>query len=237
MKCPGQDMQYWSAEAIYEVDCPKCGKSVEFYKDDTNRRCHHCGHRFVNPKMDFGCAAYCQYAEQCLGTLPEEFVGAQDGLLKDKVAVEMKRHFKSDFHSIGRAMRVARYAEMIGKTAGGNLAVLLCAAFLHNIGKTDTEHRDRRPAAAIAREILGRLKAKEQMQESVCRLLEEQHGSSREMTIEQQILADAKKLALLEESCKQEDSSSTMTRETSGTLHTGEARKLAEQLLADCSAS
>ena len=22
--------------------------------------------------MDFGCAAYCQYAEQCIGTLPEE---------------------------------------------------------------------------------------------------------------------------------------------------------------------
>jgi len=230
MKCPGQDMQYWNAEAIYEVNCPKCGRPVEFYKDDTNRRCHHCSHRFVNPKMDFGCAAYCQYAEQCLGTLPEEFVGAQDGLLKDKVAVEMKRHFKSDFHSIGRAMRVARYAETIGKTAETNLAVLLCAAFLHNIG-----NRDGRPAA-VAREILGRLKAKEQMQESVCRLLEGQNGNPREMTIEQQILADAKELALLEESCKQEDPASVMSRERVGTFHTGEARKLAERLLADCSA-
>ena len=80
MKCPGQDMQYWTAEAIYEVNCPKCGKSVEFYKDDTTRSCSQCGHRFVNPRMDFGCAAYCKFAEQCIGTLPEEFVGAQDNL-------------------------------------------------------------------------------------------------------------------------------------------------------------
>ena len=111
MKCPGQDMQYWTAEAIFEVDCPKCTKAVEFYKDDTTRSCTHCGHRIVNPKMDFGCAAYCKFAEQCIGTLPEEFVGAQDNLLKDKVAVEMKRFYKTDFKRIGHLSRIARYAE------------------------------------------------------------------------------------------------------------------------------
>ena len=70
MKCPGQDMIYWKENAIFDVDCPKCGAAVEFYKDDTNRKCGECGNRFVNPKMDFGCASYCQFAEQCLGTLP-----------------------------------------------------------------------------------------------------------------------------------------------------------------------
>ena len=91
MKCPGQDTQYWRPGAIFEVDCPKCGQSVEFFKDDTSRKCGNCGHRFVNPNMDFGCAAYCQFAEQCVGTLPPEVAAQQENLLKDKVL------FRSDF--------------------------------------------------------------------------------------------------------------------------------------------
>ena len=89
-------MQYWESDAIFDVNCPECGADVEFYKDDTTRKCGGCGHRFVNPKMDFGCAAYCKFAEQCIGTLPEEFTGARDNLLKDRVAVEVKRFYNTD---------------------------------------------------------------------------------------------------------------------------------------------
>ena len=60
MKCPGQDTQYWKPGAIFEEKCPECGAAVEFFKDDTTRKCPKCGHRFLNPKLDFGCAAYCQ---------------------------------------------------------------------------------------------------------------------------------------------------------------------------------
>ena len=106
MKCPGQDTQYWKPGAIYEVKCPEYSHEVEFFKDDTTRKCGHCGHRFVNPKMDFGCAAYCPYAEQCLGTLPEEVVSQKADLLKERVAIEMKRYFGRDFKRIGHASRV-----------------------------------------------------------------------------------------------------------------------------------
>ena len=133
MKCPGQDMKYWKDDAIFEVNCPKCAKAIEFYKDDTTRKCGHCGHRLVNPKMDFGCASYCQFAEQCMGTLPEEFMGSREDLLKDKVAVAMKRFYQSDFKSIRKATSAARYAEKIGKAEGGNLAVILCAVYLHGM--------------------------------------------------------------------------------------------------------
>ena len=101
MRCPGQDTQYWKPGAIFEVRCPRCDHPVEFFKDDPSRRCGHCGHRFANPSMDFGCAAYCQFAEQCLGTLPPEVLAAQENLLKDRVAVEVKRHFRTDFALIG----------------------------------------------------------------------------------------------------------------------------------------
>jgi hypothetical protein len=145
-------MQYWKPGAIFESDCPQCGQPVEFFKDDTARKCGRCGHRFVNPQMDFGCAAYCPYAEQCLGTLPEGLAAQKENLLKDRVAVEMKRYYRNDFKRIGRAGRVARYAERIGKAETGNLAVILTAAYLLDLDE---------PAAA--RDILTRLGAREDL--------------------------------------------------------------------------
>jgi HD superfamily phosphodiesterase len=89
--------------------------------------------------MDFGCAAYCQFAEQCIGNLPPELLAQKDDLLKDRVAIEMKRYFKDDFRRIGHATRVARYAERIGKSEKGNLAVILSAAYLRDIGILEAE--------------------------------------------------------------------------------------------------
>jgi HD superfamily phosphodiesterase len=209
MKCPGQDMQYWREGAIFEVACPQCGKTVEFYKDDTSRICHNCGKRFVNPKKDFGCASYCQYAEQCLGTLPEEFVGQQENLLKDKVAVEVKRLYKADFKRIGHVTRVARHAENIGKIEGGNLAVILCAAYLQDIGQVSLAHHQqamtpenlRTESAKTAVALLSQLKAKEIIQQNVCAILEEASGVNQ--TIEFKILSDAILIAGLEENQKE----------------------------------
>jgi len=70
MKCPGQDTRYWKPEAIFDAKCPKCNQLIEFFKDDTTRKCSKCGHRFLNPAMDFGCASYCRFAKQCTGNLP-----------------------------------------------------------------------------------------------------------------------------------------------------------------------
>jgi HD superfamily phosphodiesterase len=172
-------MQYWKPGSIYDARCPECGHSVEFFKDDTTRKCSHCGHRFINPQLDFGCASYCQYAEQCIGNLPPELLAQKEDLLKDRVAIEMKRHFKSDFKRIGHAMKVARYAERIGKQEGGNLAVILCAAYLHGIGKSTADVQSATPpvngveleSSAIARAILSRLGAKDVLIEEVCRIV------------------------------------------------------------------
>lgn len=235
MKCPGQDMQYWNADAIFEVECPECHKLVEFYKDDTNRRCTHCGHRFVNPKMDFGCAAYCQYAEQCLGTLPEEFVGTQEGLLKDKVAVEMKRYFKSDFQTIGRTTRIARYAEAVGKSEGANLAPLLCAAYLHMTATADTGDAGAgKSSTTVARDILTRLQAKEQMIEAVMALLGEKDPAALGLAVEQRILAEAQILARLDSLCKEDEQVERGVAEAlSASLTYKESRDQAARLLAN----
>ncbi len=214
MKCPGQDMQYWSEDAIYEVKCPECKAMVEFYKDDTTRKCQACGHRFVNPKMDFGCATYCQFAEQCLGTLPEEFVLNQDNLLKDKVAVAMKRFFKNDFKNIGFAIRIAHYAEKIGKaTEGADLAALLCSSFLLTLGypaasakNPDVDKKDLEDTSPpIAMDLLNKLGAKEELISAVCAIIgNDTSSSSKDHHLSQAIVNDAYYIALFEQDMKKD---------------------------------
>jgi len=104
---------------------------VEFFKDDTMRSCKGCGKRLVNPRLDFGCASYCQFAEACLGSLPPELLAEKRNLIKNRVAVEVKKRCGNDFSRIGRAARLADHAERIAALeAGGNLALLLCGAYL-----------------------------------------------------------------------------------------------------------
>ncbi len=207
MKCPGQDMQYWNQEAIFDVDCPKCGQPVEFYKDDTSRICRSCKHRFVNPKMDFGCAAYCQFAEQCIGSLPEEFAGARDNLMKDKVAVAMKRFYQTDFKRIGRMLKLAVHAENIGAREGAHPALVLCAAYLDGSGLkrarehhgSDEPHVVARESAELARNILTGLGAEQAMIDDVCRLLAHTDPISAADSAELRTLADARLITRLEE--------------------------------------
>lgn len=211
MKCPGQDTFYWKPGAIFEVPCPQCGANVEFFKDDTTRKCPGCQHRFVNPSLDFGCAAYCQYAEQCIGTLPEEFLVKQEDLLKDRVAIEMKRYFRGDFKRIGHAMRVARYAERIGRAEGANPAAVLCGAYLHDIGSAAAQPKDGRRAAgdreqegpAVAREILEKLGAKPALIEAVCDIVAHRHHPRSEETLDVKVFCDADALAHLEDRQKE----------------------------------
>jgi HD superfamily phosphohydrolase YqeK/Zn ribbon nucleic-acid-binding protein len=207
MKCPGQDSRYWKPGAIFGAKCPECGGEVEFFKDDTARRCKSCGHRILNPSMDFGCASYCKYADQCIGDLPPELIAQKEDLLKDRVAIEMKRYFKQDFKRIGHATRVARYAEEIGKGENGNLAVILTAAYLHDIGIKEAERIYQSTAAKyqeelgppIARKILEDLKARDVLVEEVCDIVGHHHHPRQEEEINFKCLYDADMIANLEE--------------------------------------
>ena len=211
MKCPGQDTMYWKPGAIFDAKCPECGKKVEFFKDDTTRKCPNCGHRFINPEMDFGCAAYCPFAEQCIGNLPPELLAQKEDLLKDRVAIEMKRYFKTDFKRISHSMRVARYAEQIGKAESpGNLAVILSAAYLHDIGihEAEKKHNSSAPkyqeleGPPIARSILEKLGAKEELIEEVCDIVGHHHHPGPEETSAFKTLYDADLIANIEDNHK-----------------------------------
>ncbi len=240
MKCPGQDSRYWKPEAIFDATCPQCGKEVEFFKDDTMRRCKNCGHKFLNPGMDFGCASYCKYADQCIGNLPPELIAQKENLLKDRVAIEMKRYFRQDFKRIGHATRVARYAEQIGMKELGNLAAILTAAYLHDIGIKESERKYQSTAAkyqeeegpSIAKEILEGLGAKEELVEEVCDIVGHHHHPRQEETVNFKCLYDADLITNLEEGQKKNPVRAEKLKDIIyKSFLTGTGRSLADEVL------
>lgn len=240
MKCPGQDSRYWGKESIFEAKCPNCGNTVEFFKDDTMRTCKVCGHKFLNPKMDFGCASYCKYAEQCLGGLPPELIAQREGLLKDRVAIEMKRYFGTDFKRIAHATRVARYAERIGKEEGADMAVVMAAAYLHDIGIKEAERKYNSSAAkyqeelgpAVARDILQRLGASEALIDEVCDIIGHHHHPRKEETLNFKVLYDADLITNLEEEGKKRSMDKERIKQIIGkSMFTESGKRLAKEVL------
>jgi len=161
----------------------------------------------VNPKMDFGCAAYCKYAEQCLGELTSELLAQRKELLKDRVAIEMKHYFQQDFKRIGHATKVARYAEQIVREEKGDPAVVLSAAYLHDIGIHEAERKYQSTEARyqeeegppIARDILTRLGAQPGLIDEVCDIIAHHHHPRPEETINYKAVYDADLIVNLEE--------------------------------------
>ncbi|MBW2033280.1 MAG: HD domain-containing protein, partial [Deltaproteobacteria bacterium] len=93
---------------------------------------------------------------------------------------------------------------------GGNLAVILCAAYLHDIGVKEAERKHNSTAAKyqeeegplIAREILNRLGAKEEIIDEVCDIVGHHHHPKEEETINFKGLYDADLITNLEEKQK-----------------------------------
>lgn len=239
MRCPGQDSRYWKPEAIFEVPCPKCGSPLEFFKDEPTRRCKKCGHKAVNPRMDFGCAAYCKYAEQCLGDLPPELLAQRQELLKDRVAIEMKRFFNKDFKRIGHATRVARYAERLVKEEKGDPAVVLSAAYLHDIGIKEAEGKyqstegkyQEELGPSIAREILNKLGANPELVAEVSDIIGHHHHPRAEESVNFKVLYDADLIVNLEESQKENNlSPQKLAQIIDKNFLTESGRKLAQDI-------
>jgi len=185
---------------VFESNCPKCGQAVEFFKDDSQRTCRNCGHRMLNPKIDFGCASYCPHAEQCLGALSPELVEAQGELLKDRIAIAMRSYFGEDARRIRHAEAVAEQAEIIAKAEeGSDMMVVMATAYLHDIGIREAERKFNSSAARyqhsegppVAREILMQLKAKPELVDEVCDIIGHHHAPRDEETVNFKVLYDA----------------------------------------------
>jgi len=157
MKCPGQDTRYWKPDDIFVAECPKCGAEIEFFKDDTRRRCAWCGHMFYNPKIELGCAEWCQYAEKCVPDLVRAKKAAQN--FKEMLAEMVKAHLQGDAAAWDRTAQGVQYAQDLLKAEGGDPKVVLAAVLLHQV------------EPAKAKEFLGELETEPEISEAILELV------------------------------------------------------------------
>jgi Zn ribbon nucleic-acid-binding protein len=205
-KCPGKDTQFWGPDDIYSVECPQCGNPVEFFKDDIRRRCKKCSHMFLNPKLNLGCARWCQYADQCVGDMGrEEF--------KEIIVSSIKDFYGDDQEKIDQALEVLGFAEKIMEKENGNPKVVIATAILYDIGISElrrkaqkgellNKEKDRLP---IVRDLLERSGAKEEVIEEVCRVLEDHDHPEIIDTLDSKIVHDAYWLAKRKNEVKPEN--------------------------------
>ncbi|MEN8190146.1 MAG: phosphohydrolase [Thermodesulfobacteriota bacterium] len=133
MQCPGQDNRYWDGEAVFEAPCPHCGNVLEFFKDDSQRSCRQCGNKVLNPKMDFGCATYCPYADQCLGDMPPEVLEGRGDLFRDRLALSVRKRLHTTPEQYKLAEKRSEYGEQICKEEQGNMPVAVASALLKDL--------------------------------------------------------------------------------------------------------
>lgn len=146
------------------------------------RKCRR-GEEIVNPGLDFGCAQWCEYGEQCLGVIPKELEDLKEALgkgrFKEKFSQAMKWYFGKDLNRISHAQRVARFAEEIAKGEGGNPLVVSGCAYLHDIGvyeaekkygSSDSEYQEKE-GPSLVRDLLERIGLKGPVLEEICDIL------------------------------------------------------------------
>lgn len=229
-KCPGQDTRFWKPDDVCSVECPKCGQPVEFFKDDIRRRCKKCGHMFINPRMNLGCARWCQYADQCVGEIgKEEF--------KDIITLAMKEHLSGDKERIDNALKVLEYAEKILEREEGNPKVVIAAAILYDIGIREAERKpesakgfnQEKDSLPIVREIMERSGSRAEVIEEVCQIIESHHHPEKIDTLNSKIVYDAVRLFNLRDKYDNKDKEK-LKKIINKVFFTTAGKKMAEEI-------
>ncbi|MCX5866932.1 MAG: HD domain-containing protein [Proteobacteria bacterium] len=248
--CPGQDTRFWKPGDIFEAVCGKCGRPIEFFKDDAARRCPGCGQRVQNPKISLGCAQWCEHARECLGYDPKEgnpdYAKASSGSqsseqeesLVDRLIEAVKKEFGCDQKRITHALMVLEKAQKILRREGGNPRVVLTAALLHDIGIKATERKHGSAAGKyqeiegppIAQRIMRELNLDVETIEHVSRIVGSHHSAGDIDTLEFRILWDADWLVNLREEFPQAGKEE-LEKKIARIFKTGTGKEMALDLL------
>jgi hypothetical protein len=232
MKCPGQDSRFWGKEAIFEAPCPECGATVEFFKDEPFRRCRRCGFKFVNPNMDFGCAAYCRFAEECLGVLTPELIAKRESLIKERVAIEAKKRFGKNFKALSRSIKAARYAEEIFRRERLDNPSVIIATYLFELPREiGGDAFSPEESAEEARKLLESIVPRKELIDEVVSLILSQNKPRENLSPIEAVFADAVSLARFEEDIKKDSATPVPFLATESGREI--ARKIQEQIGSD----
>jgi hypothetical protein len=206
---------------------------VEFFKDEPKLKCRNCGQMVVNPKIDLGCAEWCQYAEQCLG------VSIVNNLkvIRDKLIDQMKKVFADDHKRIEHALAVLNYAEQIQAIEGGDPLIVRAAAILHDIGIHEAERKYGSSAGKyqeiegppIAEDILKRTGIPAEAADHICRIIANHHSAKDIDTTEFRIIWDADHLVNIQENFPN-TSKEKLQEIIAKTFKTKQGREIAKEL-------
>jgi HD superfamily phosphodiesterase/endogenous inhibitor of DNA gyrase (YacG/DUF329 family) len=199
VRCPGQDLRFWKLDDIFDVNCSHCGTAVEFWKDEPSVKCPQCRKVVVNPKLDLGCAQWCQHAGQCLGALMDPH-----GILCKKLIKEMKALLGPDERKIDHALAVFRNAQQILESEQGDAHAVNAAAILHTVGAPCPNQEGTMAGGPedsiqlpVVQEILSTCAVEAELAERVCRMIAGHGSGTVSNNIESNILWDAEWLARL----------------------------------------
>lgn len=199
-RCPGQDQRFWKPEDIFEIKCPVCGTSVEFWKDEPQVKCPNCKHDIVNPKLDLGCTKWCQYAEECLGTTAKH----ENTLLSSKFIKCLRQIAGSNQSIIRDSLETLRYAEIIQGREGGEPLVVKASAIFSQVYKKPLNGglENSNENTAINQEtnmcdILTKYGVKNDLIDHVCRILDTCQSAKSIDSLEFNIIWDSCQLTRL----------------------------------------
>jgi len=178
IKCPGQDTRHWKPDDIFTVECPKCNAEIEFFKDDTRRRCAWCGHLFYNPRIELGCAEWCQFADKCVPEVVAEKKAMQN--FKERLRERVLDLGAGDPALPERLDRGLAVATDLLKAEGGDPKVVFAAMLLHGVN------------ADQAQEFLTELETEPEIAQAILEIL---RGEAEAADVNRQIYEDV--LALM----------------------------------------
>ena len=234
-RCPGQDQRFWKPDDIFDIECPGCGTTIEFWKDEPRLKCPRCKCLVANPRLDLGCAKWCKHAAECLGASPD----TENRDLCSRLIGEMREIFADDRSRISHALKTLKYAESIQVVEGGEPLVVKAAAILHDISvpgshpaETNTETPGEIEAVRLAAEILNKHGVNAETAKEICAIITAHHCGKDTDRLEFRILSDAHKLADFQTTFSNV-SKDTASARIDASFETPQGRKLANQLLVD----
>lgn len=186
-RCPGQDMRYWTAKDIFDVSCPYCDNSIEFWKDEPFRLCRVCQKEVRNPRIDLGCAKWCKFGSQCLGHSADEQLAAAPVI--EKLKAQLKIQTESRLGRYELALEIYRIANLLLTAEGGDPCRVKTGALLIGIIQNEPE------PVAIARKMLQATILDAEEIETVCLLIRQVLSGENPEAIDAAIIRDALVLA------------------------------------------
>lgn len=215
-KCPGQDQRFWKPDDIFEVQCPGCGAAIEFWKDEPSLKCPQCRKLVVNPRLDLGCAEWCQYGDECLGA-----VRAREDVLCKRLVRELKERFGRDQRRLDRTLRVFTNAQQILEVEGGDTRVVSAAALLHDVEED-----------SAVREVLVKCEVDSETTERITHIVQSYRKEHFENSLESRILWDAIHLTNLDGDVPGQDGR-LPSESIEGVFKTQRGLELATRILSD----